>query len=190
MKPTLKISGHTLRLLNAPRFLFPLVAVLAITGTPCLAQLPPAPPSSVSVTFSSGGSCNSAPNPAFAALSLAQRITAPAPVGSASGGAKAGSLSFDDVVLTKNIDDCSVLLYSLLFKVSPVRSVVLSLKNSFGTEIMRITLSDAFITSISEAESLNSMPSERLTLAYRMIVILDPLTGKSSTCDTSARTCG
>src|SRR5205807_4669233 len=96
--------------------------------------------------------------------------------------ARASRPVFDDIVLTKNVDDCSVPLYTLLFQERVSKSVVISLYGG-TTEVMRMTLTEVFITSITDTESFGSVPIERATLSYGKITILDPITNTSSCFD-------
>ena len=173
--------------MNASRILFPLLAALVVVAIPCLAQVP----SHATVTFASGSgaACNGFPAPGFNALSVTEKISEPAPATNGGSGnpPKASQPTFEDIVLTKNVDDCSVPLYTLLFPHQVVKSVVISLF-AFTTEVMRITVTDAVITSMSDAESMGAAPSERLTLSYAKITILDPVTNKSSCWDRTTNT--
>ena len=159
--------------MTASRSLFPLFAALVVIAIPGFAQPPGA---STTVTFAGGGAaCNGSPSPMFNALSLLEKVTQPASQGNLT-----GRPVFDDIVLTKSIDDCSVPLYILLFQGRFVRSVVISLHVGV-TEVLRITLSDVLITSISETDPSPTLPSERVALSFGTIVILDPATGVSAT---------
>ena len=160
------------------RILFTVFAASLALATPGLAQLAP---SRTSVMLSAGNACNGFATPAFTAISLAEKISAAAP-GPASSGRESGPgmLSFDDIVLTKSWDDCSVSLYTLVFKQQRLQTVQISVRNSANTEVLRLTLSDALITSISDMDAVNTTASERLTLYYDKIVAFDPLTNKSA----------
>ena len=162
------------------RILFTVFAASLALATPGLAQLAP---SRTTVTLSAGNTCNGFATPAFTTLSLAEKISAAAPSpGPGSSGRESGPgmLSFDDIVLTKSWDDCSVSLYTLVFKQQRLQTVQISVRNSANTEVLRLTLSDALITSISDMDAVNTTASERLTLYYDKIVAFDPLTNKSA----------
>ena len=144
------------------------------------------------VTLTGAGfACNGSSTPAFAALSLAQKVSYTQSAGALGSGIErgAGTLSFDDIAVTKNVDDCSTALYSLLFKSQRIPTVQISLRNGSSTEVLRITLFGAIISSIADNETATSVPSERVTIAYDKIVILDPATGTSATCTVSTRSC-
>ena len=134
------------------------------------------------VTLSNGNPCNSNSQPHFGALSVATNISFP---DSRFG---AGSRTFSDIVLTKNFDDCSISLYSLLFMGTRVSSAVISFVATSGPgqkteEVMRITLTNALITSIADSESELAAPAERVTLSYERIEIFDPITNTRSAFD-------
>ena len=165
--------------MNTSRILFTVFAASLALATPGLAQLAP---SRTSVTLSAGNACNGFPTPAFTTLSLAEKVSAaaPGPGGSSGREGGAGTLSFDEIVLTKSWDDCSVSLYTLLFKRQRLQTVQISVHNSANTEVLRLTLSDALITSISDMDAVNTTASERMTLYYDKIVAFDPVTNKSA----------
>ena len=168
--------------MNTSRILFTVFAASLALATPGLAQLAP---SRTSVMLSAGNACNGFATPAFTAISLAEKVSAAAPApgtGTGSSGRESGpgTLSFDDIVLTKSWDDCSVSLYTLLFKQQRLQTVQISVHNSANTEVLRLTLSDALITSISDMDAVNTTASERMTLYYDKIVAFDPVTNKSA----------
>jgi type VI protein secretion system component Hcp len=153
-----------------------LFVTLGIASIPGFAQ------SRTTVTFSHGAACSGTPfgPPAFNALAVAMKSTSLSTTGA---GAGAGRLTFDDITITRDVDDCSVSLYGLQFQEQHIKSVTISLQNLVNgvyKEALRISLTDALITSMSDAESGNAAPIERVTLTFSMITILDPATGNST----------
>ena len=149
-------------------------AFVAMTN-PCLAQ-----PKTM-VIFSSGTPCIGSPAtpPLFAALSVSSKATSPT-----SAAVVTGPISFEDVAVTRNVDDCSVSLYGLLFQQQRIKSVTISFYNSVNgseKETLRISLGNVLMTSIGDADNAGSAAQERVTLAFESITILDPVTGKSTT---------
>ena len=126
-------------------------------------------------------SCAKGAAAVFTALTLSTNINIPMDPNT---GLPLGRLNFADITLTKNVDDCSVSLYSALFANARTPSVVISFYNASNTanrEVMRITLSNVLVTSISDAGTANSAPTEKITLSYGQIEILDPITGADKT---------
>ena len=158
-----------------------LFVTLGIAVMPGLAE------SRTTVTFSHGAACSGSPfgPPAFNALAVAMKSVSPSPTGAGAGaGAGAGRLTFDDITISRDVDDCSVSLYGLQFQGQHVKLVTISLQNLVNgvyKEALRISLTDALITSMSDAESGNAAAVERVTLTFSMITILDPTTGNSTT---------
>lgn len=171
--------------------LFPLLAALVVVASPGLAQ------SRTTVTFSDGTPCAGSPSgpPAFVAASVAVKASVPKSTGGSggSGGPTTGPVVFDDISFTKPLDDCSVSLYSLLFREQRIKSVVISFQNYtiYGwKEALKITLGAAFLSSISDTDTVNAAPVERVAFSFDTITILDPVTNKSTTCSVQTRSCG
>jgi hypothetical protein len=88
-------------------------------------------------------------------------------------------ITFSDIILTKAIDDTTVLLYGHLFTQQVLGTAVISVFNGNNTEVQRITLRDFLVTSISEAEAPSTVPAERVTLTWSQMQISDPVTSVS-----------
>ncbi len=161
-------------------FVTMLTVVLALSGS-CWAQSSTA---RTVVTFSDGASCSSPTGPpTFTATSATVAGKANVSFG---GGGGSGRITLDDAIITRNVDDCSVSLFGLFFKAQRIRTVTISFENLVSgvyRQELKITLSDAQISSISDAGLGAAFPQERLTLAYGRITIFDPQTGQTSTFD-------
>jgi hypothetical protein len=88
----------------------------------------------------------------YVTLSVAVKASVPKPATGAAGGQiPTGRVTFDDIAVTRVVDDCSVSLYGLLFKESHIKSVVISFQNYtvFGwKEALKITLGAVLLTSM------------------------------------------
>lgn len=158
-------------------------AVIAMAPS-CLAQ-PAQPPFRAVVTFSDGAACSGSPSgpPSFVALSATVNATQPV---SGLGGGVSGRLKFDDIAITRNVDDCSVSLYALFLPGRRINTVTISYQTLTGTtykEILRITLTNVIITSIGDTEIVATAPAERVGLNFERITIFDPITNKSTSWD-------
>jgi hypothetical protein len=162
--------------INAAHILFAVFALLAVAAHPCLAQ----PASRTVVTFSDGTACAGSPAPSFDALSVVVKANSPT---SAAGAGPGSRVTFDDVAITRNVDDCSVPLYVLIFQQQLVRTVTISFQNMVAgsyKEALRITLNDVLLDSLSDTESNNVVPQEKITLKFHNATIFDPVTGKAT----------
>jgi type VI protein secretion system component Hcp len=161
---------------------FSIFAGVAVLASPGWAQAPVLK-TTTTVTLSSGHACNGSTQPKFDALSVASNVSLPSTTTGAGGGqGGAGRPTFSDITLTKSFDDCSISMYGLLFTGSHVQSAVISFHAADAAgklvEVLRITLTGALVTSISDNETAPSLPAERVTLSYDRIEILDPVTGE------------
>ncbi len=152
-------------------FTFGLISALTLTGL-ALGQ------STATIALSDGLACNASAHPVFVSTSLDTAVSSTQSTGSA--GAGAGRLQFSDVTVGKKSDDCSVSLYNLLFLGKRLMSVVIAQKNAVGQEVLRLTLTNAVITSIAEASSTGG---EKVTFGYDKITILDPISGSQTNYD-------
>lgn len=137
------------------------------------------------VSFSDGASCNGAVYgpPTFVASALALKTTAPAPVGASGQEARASRVTFDDIAVSRTMDDCSISLYTLLFQGQHVRTITISLQSFTGgayKEVTRISLSEGTITSIADDQSAAAPFTERVLLGFRTITIVDVASGKTT----------
>ncbi len=166
------------------------LAGAAIALVPSGLAQPTQPPSRALVTFSDGAACAGSPAgpPSFVALSAT--INATQLVSKfGSGGGASGRLKFDDVAITRNVDDCTVSLYGLFLPGRRINSVVVSYQTLVGTlykETLRMTLTDVFIASIGDTEIGSAAPVEKVTLNFGRITIFDPVTNKSTSWDLAA----
>ena len=139
----------------------------------------------VVVTFSDGQACaaNATP-PVFNALSATVNATSTTNFSGGASGMAVGRPKFDDVVITRNVDDCSVSLFALLIQGRFIKTVVLSYQAASSTgvykETLRMTLADAAIAGLTDATVAGAPSTEKVTLAFRTITIFDPDTGKST----------
>lgn len=171
---------------------FPLIAATAALAFPCFAQVGGAP--RATVTFSDGTACTTSPAgpPAFVALSVATKASSPSGTGILSG-FRSGAVTFDDITLTRNVDDCSVSLYGLLFKGSHIHTVTIAFQNFVNgayKDALKLTLAGALINTIADNESNGVAPTERVVMGFDSITIFDPDTGKTVTCDRTRGSCG
>ncbi len=157
------------------------VAAIAFTGT-CFAQ--GQIQSRTTISFSDGTSCTGTPvgPPTFAALSASvnAKLTT-----NGSGGAT-GRIAFEDVVLTRAVDNCSVSLFGLFFRTQRIRSVTISFENLINglfKEDLKITLSDAIISAISDSGTAGLPPQEKVSLSFQKITIFDPQTNQTTSFD-------
>ncbi len=144
-----------------------------------LAQLIP-PPSRALVTFSDGAACggSSAGPISFVALSATINATRPA-----TSFGPASKLKFDEIAVTRNVDDCTVALYGLFLPGQRIREVIISYQTLVGTiskETLRMTLKNVLITAFGDTAVETAAPVERLGLIFEQISIFDPDTKKST----------
>lgn len=162
---------------------FPLFAAAVAIALPCFAQVSNPPRAVVSID---AAPCTTSPAaPGFVALSVATKASFPSTPTSLFGGV-AQRLSFDDIGVTRAVDDCSVALYSLLFRDQHIKLVTISFQNFVNgayKDMLIMSLREALITSIADTESINLAPAERISFSFASITIFDPVTGKSSSFD-------
>ena len=99
------------------------------------------------------------------------------------GGGIAGRPKFDDFVITRNVDDCSVSHYALLLQGARIKTVTISYQSFIGSsykETLRLTLADASIVGLSDTTVAGAQSTEKVSLIFRTITIFDPDTGKST----------
>jgi type VI protein secretion system component Hcp len=152
-----------------------------LAAASCLAQ------GSVSVTLTtttSAGTCS------FSATSVSEDVIHT--VTTTNGTSNVGKPTLDPITLTKVIDKCSVPLYHDFFLGTPITKVVISFFSSAnaaaGSEVLRLTLTKAFVMALTDADSAVG-PVERVTLQYGAVSILDPIDGTTSVCDATTNTC-
>jgi type VI protein secretion system component Hcp len=168
--------------------LVPLFGALVAFASPCMAQ------SRTTVTFSDGLACSSSASgpPVFVASSIAVKASVTRLTGSSGQEPRSGPTVFDDVAVTKAVDDCSVSMYNLLFRNTRVRSVVISFQNyTFlgWREALRITLANTLLSSVADTDAVNAAPSERVSFSFDSITIFDPVTSKTTMCDVRTNVC-
>jgi type VI protein secretion system component Hcp len=138
-------------------------AILVVMASSCLAQVT----FSVKVTVADQTACNNAP-----ALTLGTNAVR---IASNAGASRASSLNISDVSLTRPFDGCSVALYEALFTGKLLPAVTISTFTG-TTEILRLTLSRAVVTGVSDAATSNAPSTERVTFAFERIEIFDVAT--------------
>lgn len=148
--------------------------VIVTTATSGMAQIP----STINVTITDDA-CE------FSASSLsagAQNSSSVLPQG-----IQTSRVTFDPMVLVKNIDKCSIPLYKRLWKGSRINEIVVSLQNG-QISVLKLTLGNVIVSSISDTDS-SAGPSERITLVYQFITIFDPVDHLTTTCNVLTNSC-
>jgi type VI protein secretion system component Hcp len=145
------------------RFRFLFVALTLFAGT-----LAAQPGYTVKLTLASQSACTNSP-----ALSLATDASASS-LGSGAG-AFLGRATISDFSVTRISDDCSIALFRGLFLGTRLQTVTIAVFSG-PTEVLRFTLSNAAVTGVSESESLNGAPTEKVAFTFDRIEILDVLT--------------
>jgi type VI protein secretion system component Hcp len=138
-------------------------AILVVMASSCLAQVT----FSVKVTVAGQPACNNAP-----ALTLGTNAVLIAGNAAAS---RAASLNISDVSLARPFDGCSIALYKALFSEMRLQTVTISAFNG-TTEILRLTLSNAGVTGVSDATASNAPLTEKVTFSFEKIEIFDVAT--------------
>lgn len=153
-------------------------SLLIVVAGICPAQSP----FNIKLTVSGQTACTNSP-----ALTMGTSANLVVNNNGASGqGAGAGTLNLSDVTLTKLVDSCSVALYRLLFTGAHIPTVTISAFN--GTvEALRITLTGALVTGMSDTAASNAPTSEKVTLDFDRIEILDVVSNTSVGYDTNTR---
>jgi type VI protein secretion system component Hcp len=129
----------------------------------CLAQVT----FGVKVTVAGQPACNNAP-----AITLGTNAVL---IASNAGAGRASSLNISDVSLTRPFDGCSVALYKALFQDTRLQTVTISAFNG-TTEVLRLTLSNAAVTGVSDASASNAPLTEKVTFSFEKIEIFDVAT--------------
>ena len=161
--------------------LLPLCAGMLMLAIPAGAQTS-AP---IVVTLSSGLACNGQSQPQFAAQSINSSVDYPDPLFSST---QRGP-SFPDISLTKQFDACSISLYQMIFFGTRVPSAVISFfASQNGPEVIRVTLTGAWVTSVADSDSKQAGHAETVTLSYEKIDILDLLTNTHTSYDRTSGT--
>jgi type VI protein secretion system component Hcp len=138
-------------------------AILVVMASSCLAQVT----FGVKVTVAGQPACNNAP-----AITLGTNAVL---IASNAGAGRASSLNISDVSLTRPFDGCSVALYKALFQDTRLQTVTISAFNG-TTEVLRLTLSNAAVTGISDASASNAPLTEKVTFSFEKIEIFDVAT--------------
>jgi type VI protein secretion system component Hcp len=130
------------------------------------------------------GSCT------FNALSLMNGFSRPVTIGP--GGVSGGKLTASPIVIVKALDKCSIPLLVQLVKGGPIPTIVINLNEVVGgvqKPVLQISVKNAFVTDIVDADANATVPSEKVTVAYETIQISDPIHGTSVTCDFVNQVC-
>jgi len=140
----------------------------------------------------SGVSCKGASDgafPGFAVASFSFGDTNVSTIGSATGGAGAGKVTFQDISITKGLDDCTPALFEAVAKGTPSSTASLTVVQK-GTRlpILKIQLSHVVVTSDKFVEGAANELDEVITLAYSQITITHVPSGKSVIIDVNTLT--
>lgn len=151
------------------------------TSSSCLAQVE----QSITVQLGAPSTCT------FNALSLMDGFTRPVTFGSA--GTGAGTIVASPIVIVKDPDKCSIPLLLQLFKGTAMPTVVITLNGLVSGKlepVLVITLTNAFVTAVGDADANATVPSEKVTMAYETIKITDPTNGNATvTCNLVTQVC-
>jgi type VI protein secretion system component Hcp len=127
-------------------------------------------PFNVKVTVSGQVACTNSP-----ALTLGTNAILTVNNG---GSSRSSVLSISDISITRLFDGCSIALYKALFQVTRLPTVTISAFNG-TTEILRITLSNAGVTGVSDSAASNTPLTEKVTFNFERIEIHDLVTNTS-----------
>jgi type VI protein secretion system component Hcp len=141
-------------------------AILVVLASSGWAQVPSS--FSVKLTVSGVAACNNS-----AALTLGTNATFTA--SSNTGTPRAGSINVSDISLTRTFDGCSIALYNALFTEKRLQSVIISAFNG-TTEVLRVTLTNAGVTGISDAAATNAPLAEKVSFNFDRIEFFDVVT--------------
>ena len=103
-----------------------------------------------------------------------------------------GSISASPIVIVKALDKCSIPVLLQLFRGTaiPVTITLNELTLGIPKPLLEITLSNAVVANIADADANATVPSEKITLVYEIIKIVDPLHGNATvTCDLVTQVC-
>ena len=158
-----------------------ILAGAAIVLVPSGLAQPIQPSSRALVTFSDGVACSSSSAGPISFVALSATINATRSVSTPGG--SAGKLKFDDIAVTRNVDDCTVSLYGLFLPGQRIKEVIISYQTLVGAiykETLRMTLRNVSITAFGDTAVEPAAPVERLGLIFEQITIFDPDTKKST----------
>jgi type VI protein secretion system component Hcp len=179
-----EINVYNFSNVSGKNILFSIMIAAAASGA-CMAQSV----ATISVALGGGaGACTSV------AMSVTDGFSAAATTGSAAG-AGAGKPTVSPVTIQKSVDKCTTSYIADLFRGSVIPTVTIMLlgpaPDSVGSApvLMTITLTNAFVTSLTDADSTGSAPVEKATLTFETIKISDPSTNTTTTCSAVSNTC-
>jgi type VI secretion system secreted protein Hcp len=156
-----------------------LVATLLLVSVAAVAQgasemhiKPPAPKASITVNIA-GLSCQTtAGTNMFSVQAWSWGASNPVTIGSAGGGAGAGKASVSDLVVQKNFDQCSPVLFGAVATGKHFNTLTLTQEDSNGNVVLTVTLSEVFVSSWQMSGSVNqALPVESASFAFAKVCI-------------------
>jgi len=155
---------------KAAKYVFVSLGVLALSGSPCVAQ------NTIFVQFS-GLNCQGAADPNFPGSAISSvSLEGDNPVSFNTTGGGSGKVSFTDIKLVKTLDDCTPLLFQNLamgtqFQAVTIKIVSPATASTPATPLVIIQLSGASLSSDQLVQAAGGRPSELVTVAFVKITL-------------------